>query len=642
MLMAQGLHKDFGSRELFHDLNWRIGPQDKVGLVGANGAGKTTLMRIIMGEEPVETGSVTLGQEETRGYLPQEVPRVAGGTAFERVLDGAREVRDLGLRLKDIEERMTVAPADAATALAEEHAQVLERYAMLDGYTLEGRAEDALRGLGFSHAQAHGPVKDLSGGWWMRVELARLLIAQPDYLLLDEPTNHLDTESLTWLEGFLQRYPGAWVVVSHDRYFLNRTVGAIAELSSDGMAVFSGDYDFYLEAKEALAAQLAQEAVQYKRKASELEAFISRFRAKASKAKQAQSRMKTLERMGPPPPAPKARPTLRITLPEPPRAGAQVAQLQDIHKAYGPKVLYRGLSLTLNRGDRVVVVGVNGAGKSTLLKMLAGVLPTDSGTCTLGHNVEPYYFAQHQLEMLNAKRTVLEEMEADWHGASPTQVRSLLGAFLFRGDALKQYVGVLSGGEKCRLALAKMMAKPANLLLLDEPTNHLDLASRDVLEAALAQYAGTIVCVSHDRYFINRIANRIWATEGEGRLTDHPGDYDAYQWRLAQLAAQKLAAEQADAPAKGTPSQQSASQMDFRAKKAQAKAQKQHQRLVESAEADIAAFEARIKEIDALLCDPQVFGDTARAKDLMHERQDIEEQRLPGRMAEWEALSEGG
>lgn len=637
MLMAHGLHKDFGSRELFHDLNWRIGPQDKLGLVGPNGAGKTTLMRMIMGEEPLDGGSVTLGQEETRGYLPQEVPRVAGGSAFERVLDGAREVRELGLRLKEVEAQLTDAPASAAMALAEEHALVLERYALLDGYTLEGRAEDALRGLGFSHTQAHGPVRDLSGGWWMRVELARLLIAQPDYLLLDEPTNHLDTESLTWLEGFLQRYPGAWVVVSHDRYFLNRTVGAIAELGQDGVAVFTGDYDFYIEAKEALATQAAQEAVQYRRKASELEAFISRFRAKASKAKQAQSRMKTLERMGPPPPAAKARPTLRITLPEPPRAGAQVAQMQDVHKAYGEKVLYRGLNLTLNRGDRVVVVGVNGAGKSTLLKMLAGVLTTDRGACTLGHNVVPYYFAQHQLEMLNAKRTVLEEMEADWHGASPTQVRSLLGAFLFRGDALKQLVGVLSGGEKCRLALAKMMAKPANLLLLDEPTNHLDLASRDVLEAALAQYTGTIVCVSHDRYFINRIATRIWATEGQGVLTDYPGDYDAYQWRVNQAAQAQLQASVGPGP---EPVPQTASNADFRSRKAQAKAQRQHQRLVETAEADIAAFESRIKKIDSLLCDPAVFGDTAQAKSLLEERRVIEQERLPARMAQWEALSE--
>jgi ATP-binding cassette subfamily F protein 3 len=635
MLMAQGLHKNFGSRELFSDLSWRINPGDRVGLVGPNGTGKTTLLRMLMGEEPLDGGTVVLGSEESRGYLPQEVPRVAGGTAFERVLDGAREVRDLGQRLQQIEHNMAHSDGAQASALAAQHAQLLERFNLLEGYTLEGRAEDALRGLGFSHQQAHSPVQNLSGGWWMRVELARLLIARPDYLFLDEPTNHLDTSSLQWLEGFLQRYSGAWVVVSHDRYFLNRTVSAIAELGPDGVAVFAGDYDFYLAAQEELRAQEAAQALSYRRKAADLEAFISRFRAKASKAKQAQSRMKTLERMGPPPPAPKSKRKLHITLPEPPRSGAQVAQLQDVHKAFGDKVLYQGLNLTLQRGDRVAVVGVNGAGKSTLLKILAGVVAADAGACSLGHNVVPYYFAQHQLEMLNPARTVLEEMEADWINPSPTAVRGLLGAFLFRGDALEQKVGVLSGGEKCRLALAKMMAKPANLLLLDEPTNHLDLDSRDVLEAALAQYTGTIVCVSHDRYFINRIATRIWATTGAGTLDDFPGDFEAYQWRL-NAAQQQTAQEQAPKPAVGQPA---GGAEQHRARKAQAKAQRQQEQKLAQVEADIERLEGRVQQIDALLCDPAVFGDGAAAKALLDERQTIEEDALPAAMATWETLA---
>jgi ATP-binding cassette subfamily F protein 3 len=505
------------------------------------------------------------------------------------------------------------------------------------------RAREVLVGLGFAPDALDGPVTALSGGWWMRVELARLLLVRPDYLLLDEPTNHLDNDSLAFLENFLERYPGAWVVVSHDRYFLNRRVTRIAELTSEGLVSFPGNYDDFVEARDALSERLEATARNQQRKRDELTAFVDRFGAKASKAKQAQSRVKQLERMAPPPPPQRKARTLRFRLPQPRRAGEWLVRLEKIHKQYGDKVIYHDLDMEIRRGDRIALVGVNGAGKSTLLKLLADAVTPDAGRRQVGHNVDTYYFAQHQLDILDANKTVLQEMQDGMPPMAPiSQVRGILGAFLFGQDSVEKQVRVLSGGEKSRLVLAKMLAVPSNLLLLDEPTNHLDLASRDMLEAALAQFEGTLVCISHDRYFVNRIATKIVEVQPGGSVHVYDGNFDAYTWRKQQAAAAAEAAtSQAATPGKVRATQAAAAPQDnrnFGARKAERREEMRRQKKQQALEEGIAAAEARLKAIDGLLCDPDVYADAARCKDLMAEREALDSS-LGEQMATWEGLN---
>ncbi|HET6344483.1 MAG TPA: ABC-F family ATP-binding cassette domain-containing protein, partial [Myxococcota bacterium] len=450
-------------------------------------------------------------------------------------------------------------------------------------------------------------------------------------LLLDEPTNHLDLESLDWLETFLDGYPGAWVVISHDRYFLNRMVTSIAELSEDGLFVFPGAYDDYVEARAELAERLAAEARAHAKRVAEISGFIERFKAKATKARQAQSRAKLLERMEPPPPAAQPKRTLRFKLPEPKRSGDIVATLDRVDKRYGEKVIYKDLSLQIRRGERIALVGVNGAGKSTLLKILAGSVAPDAGSRALGHNVDVYYFAQHQLDVLDARNTVLAEMQGAMPQESLSRVRGILGAFLFSDDAVDKSISVLSGGEKSRLVLAKMLAQPANLLLLDEPTNHLDLASRDMLETALAAFPGTLVCISHDRYFVNRIANKVVEIQPGGSVHAYPGDYDYYLWKTHHREATPQGPSPA-AKAKGDGAR------DHEARKASQRQEAKRAKDAARVEEEIAQTEARLEEIDALLCDPEVYNDVGRCKALMDERQGLDAG-LPELYERWEALA---
>jgi ATP-binding cassette subfamily F protein 3 len=656
MFQITGLSKSFGGRVLFRDVAWSLNAGDRVGLVGPNGVGKTTLLRILAGEESSDEGAIARPKDFRLGYLAQDVHRREddGTTVLDETAAAVPEVLALEREMAELEARLHGAGGGATPAeidaLAHRHGDVAERYLALDGYTLRARAAGILAGLGFAAADLERPLAALSGGWAMRVALARLLLQAPDLLLLDEPTNHLDLESLAWLEEFLAEYPGAWVVVSHDRYFLNRMVTQIAELTPDGLFTYPGNYDDFVEARAELQAQLAKEQAAHARRVKEIQSFIDRFRYKATKARQAQSRVKMLERMERGAPggaraaaasARRPRRAMTIRFPEPVRSGETVVSLEKIRKSYGTQSppVYDGLDFTVRRGQKIALVGVNGAGKSTLLKLLAGVLQPDAGARALGLHVDAYYFAQHQLDILDPARTALEEMREVLPRESESRVRGLLGAFLFSGDDVEKRVAVLSGGEKARLALARMLARPSNLLLLDEPTNHLDLAAREVLESALAEFKGSMVFISHDRYFVNRVSTEVVEVRA-GVVTRFPGDYDHYLWKRAQAAGadgtSMGAAGAQSSPSSAAP-RSSDGELARRARKTAAREALQRARALSTVEAQIASAETRVGEIDALLCDPVVYADGPRSKQLLDERAQLQDE-LPGLYERWAAI----
>jgi ATP-binding cassette subfamily F protein 3 len=651
LVQLEDVTKGYGGQELFAHVNWRIENGARIGLVGPNGAGKTTLCRILVGLEEPDAGRVHRARDATVGYLPQEVGGQRVGSVLTEALSGFESLWRLEAEMEATAATLATAPDEALTL---RYGELQHRFEAQGGYLLEARARAILSGLGFGADAIHRPLAEFSGGWRMRAALARLLLLRPALLLLDEPTNHLDLESLAWLEDFLAGYDGTVVVVSHDRYFLNRMVSSIAELGSAGLTLYPGNYDDYLVEREARRALVEAQARNQAKRIAEIERFIERFRYKATKARQVQSRIKMLDRLERIEVGPDAR-RIHFAFPQPPRTGRRVASLQAIHKAYGEHVVYAGVNFDLERGDRVALVGVNGAGKSTLLRILAGVLPFERGERTLGSHVAAHYYAQHQLDALDATRTVLEELEAVAPEAGHTRLRSILGAFLFSGDAVAKRVSVLSGGEKARLALAKMLVRPAALLCLDEPTNHLDLASREVLESALAAFPGTLVFISHDRYFINQIATKILEV-ADGRLTTYLGDYDEYleaKARFGQAAAEqeRVAGPQSSREAApGGPSGRS----DARSSASGAPGQRggrrpgkagvsrevrELRRRLGEVETQIHGVEARLRELEAALADPGLYTDGERVRTLAHERRSAEEQ-VAWLMREWESLSE--
>jgi ATP-binding cassette subfamily F protein 3 len=623
VIQLDSVSKSYGGQRLFDDLSWRILRDERIGLVGPNGAGKTTLCRLLAGLEEPDAGRVSRDRGTTVGYLPQEVGGVARGSVLSEALAGFDDVWGLERALEEVAAALAADPSEALTA---RYGELQHRFESRGGYRLEAEAKIVLGGLGFRPEEFHQPLGEFSGGWRMRAALARLLLLRPSLLLLDEPTNHLDLEALQWLEEFLAKYDGAVVVVSHDRYFLNRMVTSIAELSPAGLALYPGDYDAYLVEREARQELLAARARNQAKRIAEIERFIERFRYQATKARQVQSRVKMLERIdrvtvdGP------AR-QVRFAFPAPPRTGRILVTLSGVDKSYGEKAVYRGLDLTLERGERVALVGVNGAGKSTLLRLLAGVLPFERGARTLGAHVSVHYYAQHQIDALDPAHTVLEEMEAAAPEAVHTRLRTILGSFLFSGDSVDKKVAVLSGGEKARLALAKMLVRPAALLCLDEPTNHLDLASRAVLEEALSEFPGTIVFISHDRYFINRLATKVIEVEA-GRLTAHLGGYDDYLDHRHASAPPEASRRAPSAPAPSRPRKSRSGDAQLR----------ELQKRLEQVEAQIQALEARLAALATALGDPALYADGLRVRAVTAEQREAQAQ-VAGLMREWEALS---
>ena len=502
MIAIQGLTKQYGKQLLFVDASFQLNPGEKVGLVGPNGSGKTTLFRIIVGEETPDDGVVSLPRRMTIGYFRQDIEEMAGRSVLDEAIAGSGRLGALHHELEELQHAMAdPAKAGEMDAILERFGKVQEEYEHLGGYGLESQAREVLAGLGFDDAWIDGDVGALSGGWKMRVAMARVLLGRPDVLLMDEPTNHLDIESIVWLETFLKTMPGSLLMTSHDRDFMNRVVTRVAEIDDGEITVYSGNYEFY-ERERALreanreAAFARQQAMLAKE-----QRFIDRFAAHAAKAAQVQSRVKALEKIEKIE-LPKRRPVVKFEFRPPPRSGDDVVAVRDLHKAYGKRVLYDGFDLTIRRGERWAVMGRNGAGKTTLLRMIAGVLAPDAGEIKLGASLKLGYFAQQALQLLDADLTVWEQMQQDFPHETIGVLRNLLGAFQFSGDEIDKPVRSLSGGERTRLVIARMLLDPPNFLVLDEPTNHLDLATKDMLIEALDEFEGTMIFVSHDRTFL--------------------------------------------------------------------------------------------------------------------------------------------
>jgi ATP-binding cassette subfamily F protein 3 len=532
MLTLSDIRKSYGDRVLFEEASLQVNRLDRIGLVGPNGAGKTTLFSIILGQESADQGKFTVERGVSMGYLPQESAPVGD----ETVIELATAITPEYTRLRRVIKAWEADHPVEALHPDDVHDDVHDRFNQLGGYRLEAKAKQILAGLGFRDHDADRPSREMSGGWIMRAHLARLLTQEPDLLLLDEPTNHLDLEALLWFQDYLKNYPGAILVISHDREFLNQLVGSIVEIRQSKLIRYRGDYEAYLEQREAHEQQQAAAFKHQEREIGRLMEFVNRFRAKNTKASQAQSKLKQIERMEKVEAPTSDERKIDFQFPQPQRSGLKVIKLEGIHHAYGENVVYRGMEFQAERGQRTVLVGPNGAGKSTLLKILAGVVTPQGGVRTLGHNAKAGYYSQYRVEMLKPERTVLEEAFDTPQRITEQFVRTLLGCFLFRGDDVFKKVSVLSGGEKSRLALVKLLLDPPNLLLMDEPTTHLDMSSIDALAYALDQFEGTLIFISHDVYFIRALANHVVHINA-GRLTHYPGGYQYYLDKTKALSA---------------------------------------------------------------------------------------------------------
>ena len=529
MIYLQNLNKQFGPKIILKDVNFHLRPGERVGLVGENGTGKTTLFRIIMKTESSDSGKVIFRKGAQAATLEQEL-NAYNGSVLERVISGNISLRTIRQEMDKLEQKMCSEPTSETTT--SHYGKLQHQFEQLNGYELEPRACAILSGLGFSDEKIKKPLNEFSGGWRMRVEMARLLLQNPDILLLDEPTNHFDLKSVEWLEGFLKNYDGSLLLISHDRRFLNNLVTRIAELDQGILTTYSGNYNDFERLKKEREAQLVSESVNQQKRISEIERFIERFRAKNTKATQVQSRIKMLNKMERIETMTDTK-TVGFRFPQPVRTGRISMELEKIDKSYGDNIVYRNFSIRIERGWKVALVGENGAGKSTLMKLLAGVISHDGGQIQSGHNVTRAYYAQHQADALDPQKTVLESMDELSHNLLRTQMRTILGSFLFSGDDVNKKVSVLSGGERSRLSLARMLASPSSLLLLDEPTNHLDMRSCEVLSAALADYEGTLCIISHDRYFLDGFINRVWEVN-RGSVREYIGNYSEYESTKAQ------------------------------------------------------------------------------------------------------------
>ena len=629
MLTLAGIAKAFGERVLFANATLQVNRQDRIGLVGPNGAGKSTLFSIILGQSAPDAGKISVERGIQIGFLPQE----SAPAGDETVVELAVAVRPELVRLRRILKAWESDHPAEALHPEDIHDDVHDRFNELGGYRLEAKAKRILAGLGFRGSDFDRPAREMSGGWVMRVHLARLLTQEPDLLLLDEPTNHLDLEALLWFQEYLKSYPGAIVVISHDREFLNQLVGSIVEIRQARLLRYEGNYDAYLEQREARERQQAAAFKHQEREIARLMEFVNRFRAKNTKASQAQSKLKQIERMEKIAAPPGDDPGIDFEFPQPQRSGFKVITLENVHHAYGENVVYRGVDFQAERGQRTVLVGPNGAGKSTLLKILAGVLEPQFGARLLGHNVRSGYYSQYRVDMLDPARSVLDEAFDTPQRVTEQFVRTLLGCFLFRGDDVFKRVSVLSGGEKSRLALVKLLLDPPNLLLMDEPTTHLDLSSVDALAYALDQFRGTLIFISHDVYFIRALANHVVHVNA-GQLTHYAGGYDYYLEKTKAESARaaltavgharfpaselRVAAPAAADPQKRTGSASRKDQKRLEAERRQARSRERRaqEQVVHRLEKEIQELEQKQTELTTELEQPETYDKPGRAMEI--------------------------
>jgi ATPase subunit of ABC transporter with duplicated ATPase domains len=540
MIAFANVNKQYGKQVLFMDASFQLNPGEKVGLVGPNGAGKTTIFRMITGEEGPDDGEVTVPRKLTIGYFRQDVEEMSGRSVLDEAIAGSGRVGDLHHELEELQHAMAdPARLDDMDKILRRFGEVQEEYDHLGGYALESQAREVLHGLGFEDDRIDGDVGALSGGWKMRVAMARVLLGKPDVLLMDEPTNHLDIESIIWLENFLKTHAGALLMTSHDREFMNRIVSKIAEIDGGEITVYSGNYDFYDRERATRGANREAAYARQQAMLAKEQRFIDRFKTHAAKAAQVQSRIKALDKIEKIE-LPKRREVVKFEFREPPRSGDQVAVIDNLAKAYGRRVIYEGFSLTIRRGERWAVMGRNGAGKTTLLKILSGNLAPDDGEVRLGASLKMGYFAQQSLDLLDADLTIIEQLQKDFPREGLGPLRSLAGAFQFSGDDVDKKIRALSGGEKSRLVMARMLFDPPNFLVLDEPTNHLDMATKEMLVDSLKDFQGTMIFVSHDRAFLRGLSNRVLELGGEsGTDTEphaYPGTYIEYVERTGHEA----------------------------------------------------------------------------------------------------------
>lgn len=635
LVVVQDLCLAYGPKVLFDNADLNIGPVDRIGLVGANGTGKSSLMKILAGAAQADSGGLRFRRNTRVGYLPQEIATPAEGTLLEAVMRGVPGRDELDAQLAQVSQALEAQPeGEDALELAQQLADLHEARDSFEERFGQHRAERILTGLGFLERDFGKGLGQLSGGWRMRAALASLLLQDPELLLLDEPTNHLDVPTLIWFDDFLRRSRKALVLISHDRDFLNRQINKVISLEVEGLRTYSGNYDQYKRQRAEELEQLRARAEKVAARRAELEGFIERFGAKASKAKQAQSRAKMLDRLEQVELV-RERDKVRFRFPEVSRSARDVARLEGIHKRYGETVVYDGLSATLERGQKVAVIGANGAGKTTLLKLVAGELAADAGEIALGANVVMGYYAQHHADTLDKRSSIFDEVKKVAQGHSPTEIRSVLGSFLFSGDEIDKPIGVLSGGERARVALARLLLVPANLLIMDEPTNHLDLDSSEMLIEALKGYGGTLLFVSHNRGFVNQLATHVWDVR-DHTLLAYPGNLDDYLYRQ-QLLQQGPGAE-AGAPERAAKpgGEKERKRLEAEARQRRSAREGPLRKEIAQLEGQISQQEAAQKASEVQLADPALYEDFARAKPLMDAHREGEAQ-LAALYERWEA-----